>query len=278
MLYNAVEVINVKNISPYELSNYDININNLVCFKQNWNALNNSFSYMTLPRPDNGIIFIVDGKAKYSMNNGKIITALPGDILYLPKNSHYLTEFLITPTQTMLINFLLYDSDGNELTLSESVMKLTEHASEFLFDLFNKICDIYPKSSDKLTIKAYFFTLLSSLITQNTEVAFASPVSAAVRYINSHIDDELKISELAKLCAMSESSFRREFIRFTKKSPKKYIIDEKIEKSKQMLSSSEASINEICSVLGFYDAAHFSRLFKSVTGKTPIQYKKYKRR
>ena len=72
---------------------------------------------------------------------------------------------------------------------------------------------------------------------------------------------------------MCESAFRREFAATIGKSPKTYILDCKLQKSKEMLSTSSYTIKEICSALGFFDDAYFSKLFKRATGLTPMQYR-----
>lgn len=75
------------------------------------------------------------------------------------------------------------------------------------------------------------------------------------------------------MCAMSESAFRRSFKAASGISPKRYINNLRIKKAKQMLVNSDASVSEICSSLGFYDNAYFTKSFKKITGKTPVQYR-----
>lgn len=53
-----------------------------------------------------------------------------------------------------------------------------------------------------------------------------------------------------------------------------YIIDQKIEKVKELLTYKELTLNEIAYQLGYSSAQHLSGQFKKVTGMTPTQLKK----
>jgi len=72
---------------------------------------------------------------------------------------------------------------------------------------------------------------------------------------------------------MSESSFRRMMIRKTGLSPIRYILNQKIEKAKQLLTVGELSVEDVAASLGFYDSAHFIKIFKNETGLTPTKYR-----
>lgn len=263
----------MKIIHFYEICNYDIMINNIVCLNQYWPQSKNSYSYMNTPRVSHGFIYVVEGMAVYYGNDGCIVRAAAGDVLYLPKGSYYLMKAEKDPTKTMLINFFLFDNCGNELFLAEKPIRIKCGAGDAVVELFCKLCRAFSSSSNQLAIKADFFELFKLLAAQNVMRENISPVMAALDYINENLNRNIKIQFLAKLCAMSESSFRREFTRLLSMSPKKYITEQKINKAKQMLMSDELPIKEIWIKLGFCDFAHFCKIFKEAVGVTPMQYK-----
>jgi AraC family transcriptional regulator len=53
----------------------------------------------------------------------------------------------------------------------------------------------------------------------------------------------------------------------------KYIIQQKIEKVKELLEYGELNLNEIAYKMGYSSSAHLSTQFKSITGLTPSKYK-----
>ena len=56
----------------------------------------------------------------------------------------------------------------------------------------------------------------------------------------------------------------------------KYIINQKIEKVKELLVYDEFSLNEISFQLGYSSVQHLSNQFKKITGLTPSHFKKLK--
>ncbi len=56
----------------------------------------------------------------------------------------------------------------------------------------------------------------------------------------------------------------------------KYIINQKIEKVKELLAYGELSLNEISYQLGYSSVQHLSNQFKKITGLTPSHFKKLK--
>ena len=53
----------------------------------------------------------------------------------------------------------------------------------------------------------------------------------------------------------------------------KFIIQQKVEKVKELLQYNELNINEIAWKMGYSSNAHLSAQFKNITGVTPSQYK-----
>lgn len=54
----------------------------------------------------------------------------------------------------------------------------------------------------------------------------------------------------------------------------KYIINQKIEKAKELIAYNEMNFNEIADQLGYSSSAHLSAQFKKITGLTPTHFKK----
>ena len=52
-----------------------------------------------------------------------------------------------------------------------------------------------------------------------------------------------------------------------------YLTGLRMDKAKELLTSTEYSMKEICSMVGYADPNYFSRIFKKNTGVTPTEYK-----
>lgn len=84
---------------------------------------------------------------------------------------------------------------------------------------------------------------------------------------------DLSLDELAALCHLSISSFKRKFKAVFNESPKKYIVKKKVEKAATLLTTSDSRISDIAYDVGFDSFATFSRNFTTAYGKSPSKYR-----
>ena len=92
-------------------------------------------------------------------------------------------------------------------------------------------------------------------------------------YINHHINDDLRLDQLADLVAMSPSAFSRFFKLRTGKNLSEYIIDIRLGQAARRLVDTIDSISEICWSCGFNNLSNFNRLFRSRKGCTPTEFR-----
>lgn len=91
--------------------------------------------------------------------------------------------------------------------------------------------------------------------------------------IDTHIYSNLSVEELAALCNLSLSSFKREFAKVFNDSPAQYLKNKKIERGAELLLLSDQRISEIAYDCGFADISHFSKSFHEKYGVSPSQYR-----
>ena len=85
------------------------------------------------------------------------------------------------------------------------------------------------------------------------------------------------ITELSTLCGISESYLKQLFYAKYGVSPKKYMIQLKLNHACELLRLEEYSITQIAEMCNFSDVYFFSRQFKAYMGITPTQFvKKYR--
>lgn len=90
--------------------------------------------------------------------------------------------------------------------------------------------------------------------------------------VTSHIDSNITVEELAFLCNMSLSSFKRKFARMYGNSPSKWLLEKRMEKAAKMLREGQYKASEIYYELGYENLSSFIQSFKQVYGITPKQY------
>lgn len=92
-------------------------------------------------------------------------------------------------------------------------------------------------------------------------------------YIDAHLDQPIQLKNLAQLLNMSPFHFSRLFKQSIGLSPHQYVIQQRIERAKQILKSGDRSIIEIALDCGFSSHSHLSKQFRQVTGMTPKAYR-----
>lgn len=91
--------------------------------------------------------------------------------------------------------------------------------------------------------------------------------------IEAHYFSNITLDELAQLTKQSLSTFKREFKKIYKTSPASYLRDNKLEKSIELLGSTDLRTTDIAYDCGFSDVSHYSKTFKVKYGVSPTAYK-----
>ncbi|WP_420569599.1 helix-turn-helix domain-containing protein [Thalassovita sp.] len=97
---------------------------------------------------------------------------------------------------------------------------------------------------------------------------------AAARIIRENLDRHLTNEDLAKIACMSESTLHRKFKKHFGTSPLRFANQLRIARAKRELRQHQNGIEAMASQLGFSDASHFSRVFRSSVGETPAEYRR----
>lgn len=91
--------------------------------------------------------------------------------------------------------------------------------------------------------------------------------------IQNNVYANLSLDELARLCHLSTSSFKRKFKETYNMSPKKYISKKKVEKAATLLKRDNTRVSDIAYDVGFDSLATFNRNFTAIYGKSPSEYR-----
>ena len=92
-------------------------------------------------------------------------------------------------------------------------------------------------------------------------------------YINNNFDNELNLDLLSHIRFTSKFHLLRLFKRYYGQTPMQYLIDRRLDKSKELLLKGQ-SVTETCFDIGFESPSSFSTLFKSKFGLTPTEFQK----
>jgi transcriptional regulator GlxA family with amidase domain len=82
------------------------------------------------------------------------------------------------------------------------------------------------------------------------------------------------VAAMMSIAGLPERSFVRRFSKATGMSPLEYVHRLRIEEAKQMLETTDASIEAVAAEVGYQDPSFFGRLFRRRVGLTPAQYRR----
>ena len=105
--------------------------------------------------------------------------------------------------------------------------------------------------------------------------ASEATVAAAVRYLDEHFTEPLRVEQIAASVFLSPDRFTEVFARTMGRTPRDYIRHLRVERAKALLAT-PASISEVAMQTGFDDPAYFTRVFRAATGQTPRDYRRRK--
>ena len=91
------------------------------------------------------------------------------------------------------------------------------------------------------------------------------------KFIDTNFEKQINLGVLSENQFMSKYHLLRLFKRYYGQTPKQYLIDKRIEKSKEYLKNGIA-VTETCFAVGFESLGSFSKLFKRKTGQAPSEF------
>ena len=80
------------------------------------------------------------------------------------------------------------------------------------------------------------------------------------------------MEDLAAQLSVSHSSLYRKFMQRYQVSPKRFLLEYRIDRACMLLSTTTHSVQEISNSVGFDDPFYFSRAFKEMKGVSPRYY------
>lgn len=105
----------------------------------------------------------------------------------------------------------------------------------------------------------------------NKNTAHVDMVMRAQQYIRESLESTLSIQDIAERLGVSYSTLRKQFKDYTGLSPAIYQQDLKLQRAKELLTTTSLSIKEIAYRLNFDSPDYFSAKFKIKTGRKPSE-------
>lgn len=235
------------------------------------------------------IFFIESGNVEVKMTEGRVLLATPGIIIIPPGNVHGLiydpeiVGHVITVDTVYLddalkpvIHVLRYFKELvclTEIAGFDSIMSLVHTIHEEIFESREERLFVIQSLIGVLFVQLHRLNTTANLQTSMAGLnekyfhAFQKNYTSAKPFTRS-------IPEFAKELHISAVHLNRICHTITGKSTSLLLQEHAVAAAKKLLAHTSLTITEIAYQLNFTDAAYFTRLFKKLTGKTPLHYRK----
>lgn len=98
-------------------------------------------------------------------------------------------------------------------------------------------------------------------------------IGQTIRYIHENIDQDLGVAELSEMVGISPEYFTKLFKRHTGMNLKRYIVNEKMEAAKVLLTTTILPVTIISEHVGYSNYSNFTHTFKQYFDCTPSEYR-----
>lgn len=265
-----------KIVSLRKLYFTDFVLEDIFAMRQKWKK--DVLFQRQMPRPSTGIIFLNNCTGTYTDKSGEVFTAPEKSIVCLPYGSEYTClnqNCNGTLDDAMMVEFNAIE-EGNVLTFSDKPFLIKDINLPIVTTLFTNIIQTYEASvPSSLAIRTAVYNLLFHICKERVQMHQKrfSHISSGIELLESDPLCNLSIEEIAQSCNVGACYFRRLFKEYSGKSPLEYRMDLRLNMSKSMLESGEATLEYISEALNFESTSYFCRIFKKKFGITPGQYR-----
>jgi AraC-like DNA-binding protein len=176
-----------------------------------------------------------------------------------------LLEFLQKHTKNSFLHkdeipYFVIENDDYIITFLNSMSVLNTASSDYterlLLVKFEEIM-LYLLYKYKEKFEFYLYSLISK------------EVSPFKNVVESNVHSNLKLEEIAFLCNMSLSTFKRHFIVEYNEAPGKWLQDKRLQRAKEILKEGQLKASDIYLDMGYNNLSNFSIAFKNKFGKSP---------
>lgn len=229
------------------------------------------------PEIRNHYLFVLVNKGKAIMCHDKQIAFGEHDLLIMLPNERIHYKAL----EEWSISWLgLY---GETVDKFIKILGITPDNPTIHVSLYNELYNIMEKVyniskdlslSSKFSATGLIYEFFSILV-QNANIGKdnVNSVKTALRIMDYNYSSPITVEQIAKRLSLNTSYFSRFFSEQVGTSPKQYLLNKRIERAKELLLETNASIFEIANSVGYDDQLYFSRIFKKHIGLSPLKYR-----
>ena len=237
----------------------------------------------TFKKPLNVLFFILSGSGTFE-TAGKTFNVQENSCFVCPTNQ----ETTYYPNQNNPWEYIWIEFNGSEcknlfmkmnISFDNPVINLegSSHVFEILTDLIIKI---YEKNDNLgFIVVGKFLEVVYEIIKNQDSVNVTNltkrekQIQQVIDYIKeNYTNQDISIANIAKEFKFNASYLSRTFKEVTGTTPMRYVIELRMNKATEMITTRQYSMNEIALTIGYANQFYFSKEFKDFFGISPSRY------
>ncbi|MBR4013619.1 MAG: helix-turn-helix transcriptional regulator [Clostridia bacterium] len=226
-----------------------------------------------------GMVYCISGKAEFRFNSGETLVVTDGDTLLLSPYTAY-KIFTQKEFKHYTINFNIHYDSSNLDIINKPYCLLRNVNSEQFLRHFSKLTKVWAQKNNEYEMLSIsqLYALISLFYFEYKNLFIASEfwerLQPAKEYIEKNFNLRMSLDQLAKMCNMSVTNFRREWQKLYHTTPMQYRDEIRLSYAKEYLISGYYSVSEVAAKCGFENAGYFIRFFEKHVGVSPGVFKR----
>lgn len=244
------------------------------------------------------LFYLFSGERKYFVKDS-IYHIQAGDLVIVNSNALHKTSELDKPNYERIVVY--YDpSFFDGFTAEEKQLLQTPfihnhplirfnlqerlHVEGLMFSLMNEIIEQPPGYTlhiRNMAVELLLYTARSILRRGSQAADEPSPVqdkiTDIVRHINQHYGETLQLEAIARRFYISKSHLSRVFKHITGFGFAEYVNITRVREAERLLRDTDLSVTAVSEACGFESLTHFGKVFKTISGLPPRDYRKLQR-
>lgn len=245
---------------------------------------------------------VLSGTGCYHVEN-RDYDMQPGDVFLLPSTDYHglsvpagvQMENLVCQFDSSFIwnalendldyNFLLvfFERGGNFSHRLDRSNPATARVAKLLQEMWQEMREqqLYHELVVKIKLQMIFTEIMRNFDYVDRDKARAplpkqsiEQLNKVLQYIDEHLGDDIKLSQLAEVAQVSPGYLSELFKRFNGLPPVAYIVNKRVRTAIERIRTTDRSLTDIAMDCGFNNNANFYKAFKKVTGRTPLAYRR----
>lgn len=163
-----------------------------------------------------------------------------------------------------------------------SVVNASSNVAQIRQCFDNILSEMHNRPEGYAEVCQHYLAILVLLICRKDHISYElvdAPNSShechkVKRYIETNYHDKITLDSLASNCNLTKYYLSHKFTEFYRKSPIAYLTEVRITAAKDLLKTTNLSIEEIASGTGFSSSSYFSQTFQKFCHMSPQQYRK----